>query len=294
MSDDRSLIIILWVQLSQDWTLGETESERTILLQSSRFWLNKLVEEGIGNDQSGGKSAFFASIDSHSAEFNLKWRRKLAFFLASIYEMGDQKSNRAGAGKSFCPKERRQWGELIQNEKTFRLLRLKRGDLSNDEGLGPWMVSGLTNFDFSSFIWPEGKTESSHTSSGSARWCTLEFPILGGFGLEIQSIRSFKEGKTHFFDVKFLLWKCTFTRPFSTWAKSKTWNNKIFWITKSSQGFSNQLWTIIGCWLHRWRIAPRCPTSYPSFARIRISFILSETESTMPIRRWRQIRTRIV
>jgi len=112
-------------------------------------------------------------------------------------------------------------------------------------------------------------------SSGSAWWCTLEFPILG-FGLEIQSIRSFKEllslsacakeGKTHFFDVKFLLWKCTFTCPFSTWAKSKTWNNKIFWITKSSQGFSNQLWTIIGCWLHRWRIAPRCPTSYPTLS----------------------------
>lgn len=102
-------------------------------------------------------------------------------------------------------------------------------------------------------------------SSGSARWCTLSFPILG-FGLEIQSIRSWKEGKTHFFDVKFLLWKCTFTCPFSTWAKSKTWNNKIFWITKSSQGFSNQLWTIIGCWLHRWRIAPRCPTSYPTLS----------------------------
>lgn len=169
MSDDRSLIIILWVQLSQDWTLGETSSERTILLQSSCFWLNKLVEEGIGIKTikvEVPKEAFFASIDSHSAEFNLKWRRKLAF-LASIYEMGDQKSNRAEAGKIFCPKERRQWGELVQNEKTFRLLRLKRGDLSNDEGLGPWMVSGLTNFDFSSFtfIWPEGKTESSHTGT---------------------------------------------------------------------------------------------------------------------------------
>jgi len=31
--------------------------------------------------------------------------------------MGDQKSNRAEAGN---PKERRQWGELVQNEKTFR------------------------------------------------------------------------------------------------------------------------------------------------------------------------------
>lgn len=180
MSDDRSLIIILWVQLSQDWTLGETSSERTILLQSSAraFGLTSLSKRGLGSKRSKwrvltldlfigrGKSAFFASIDSHSAEFNLKWRRKLAF-LASIYEMGDQKSNRAEAGKIFCPKERRQWGELVQNEKTFRLLRLKRGDLSNDEGLGPWMVSGLTNFDFSSFtfIWPEGKTESSHTGT---------------------------------------------------------------------------------------------------------------------------------
>ena len=73
------------------------------------------------NDQSGGKLAFFTSIDSHSTEFNLKWRRKLAF-LASIYEIGDQKSNKAEARKIFCPKERKQWGELVQNEKTFRLL----------------------------------------------------------------------------------------------------------------------------------------------------------------------------
>lgn len=34
------------------------------------------------------------------------------------------------------------------------------------------------------------------SSFGSVRWCTLEFPI-SGLRLEIQSIRSFKEGKTH-------------------------------------------------------------------------------------------------
>lgn len=104
-------------------------------------------------------------------------RRQVSFFLNELNHPSNAKQERLAnkQTRTLLPNMRK-WlqiksilstgcfGELVQNEKTFRL---KRGDLSNDEGLGPWMVSGLTNFDFSSFtfIWPEGKTESSHTGT---------------------------------------------------------------------------------------------------------------------------------